>query len=158
MRWSTSRGRAKQLPVLLSMLFLFGCSRDEGPVKKPTSPVTGQILVDGSPPGASIKVTCHSQDGIDTENPTFSSCLSDEDGKFAINTYEKGDGVPAGNYVLTFMWGQMNLMSMSYGGPDKFKGRYSDPEESEYAFGVVEGLPTDLGVIELTTQDSKSGG
>ena len=142
--------------LLILTLTLGACSpSEEGPHLKPTSPVVGQILVDGSPPGSPIQVTCLSQEGIDQENPTFSSCLSDNDGKFEISTYEKGDGVPAGDYVLTFMWGQMNLVKMGYGGPDKFKGRYSDPEKSEFVIGVVEGLPTDLGVIELTMSPPK---
>jgi hypothetical protein len=148
----TSGWRVRLLSLVVVLLCLPACSGPQGPVKKPTSPVVGRIVVDGEPPGSPVQVTCHSQTGIDTENPTFSSCLSENDGTFAINTYEKGDGVPAGEYVLTFMWGHMNLMSMQYGGPDKFKGRYSDPKNSEFVVGVVEGLPTDLGTIELTTK------
>jgi len=150
---------ATRLCVLLSFcLAVSACSNEEGPVKKPTAPVVGQILVDGSPPGSPIQVTCHSQTGVDTENPTFSSCLTDNDGKFEINTYEKGDGVPAGEYVLTFMWGKINLMAMSYSGPDKFGGRYSDPDTSDHVLAVVEGLPTDLGIIELTTEGVEENG
>jgi hypothetical protein len=144
------------LSLLAIPLLLTSCSGEAEPERLPTSPVTGQIVVDGKPPGSPIQVICHSQAGIDSSHPTYSSCLSDNDGRFAINTYEQGDGVPPGDYVLTFMWGKMNLMSMQYGGPDKFNGKYSDPKTSEFVIGVVEGLPTDLGTIELTTGDSSS--
>jgi hypothetical protein len=156
MRSSIVVGRYHLLSLLAVLLCLSACSSEKGAPRKPTSPVTGQVLVDGQPPGSPIQVTCHSQSGIDSANPTYSSCLSADDGKFAINTYEKGDGVPPGEYVLTFMWGRMNLMSMSYGGPDKLDGRYADPEKSEFVIGVVEGLPTDLGTIELTTKGDGS--
>jgi hypothetical protein len=133
-----------------------GCG-EEQPYRKPTSTVTGQVFVDGEPvPVATpLKVECHPLNGLDTEHPTFSSSLTGEDGKFSISTYESGDGVPPGEYVLTFMWGKMNLISPSYGGPDKLNGKYDDPEKSEHVLTVVEGLPTDLGRIDLTTDAPK---
>ncbi len=45
----------------------------------------------------------------------------------------------------------MDVISRSYGGPDKLKKRYSKPEKSEITF-VEPGKPVDLGVIELTTK------
>jgi hypothetical protein len=153
--WWMCRFRACLLLTLL--LIVTGCSGEEEPYRKPTSVVTGQVFVDGEPvPVESpLKVECHPVDGIDTEHPTFSSSLTGEDGKFSISTYESGDGVPPGEYVLTFMWGKMNLMSPSYGGPDKLKGKYTDPAKSEHVLTVVEGLPTDLGRIDLTTDPPK---
>lgn len=120
---------------------------------KETSGLTGQVFVDGAPvPAASpLKVECHNVAGIDQTHPTVSSALTGEDGKFEISTYKAGDGVPAGEYVLTFVWGRMDLISASYGGPDKLGGAYSDPGKSEFKVVVVEGEPTDLGKIELVT-------
>ena len=77
--------------------------------------------------------------------------FTDEEGKFEISTYESSDGVPAGEYALTFMWGKWN-MSGSYGGPDKLNDRYTDPKTSEVKVTVKDGEPTDLGTIELTTK------
>lgn len=70
----------------------------------------------------------------------------------ALNTYEKGDGVPVGRYRLTFEWRQWNAVSMSYGGPDSLKGRYATPKASKIHFVVRESTPVDLGTVLLTTK------
>ncbi len=93
----------------------------------------------------------HNVNGMDAENPTVSSSVSGEDGAFAISTFEEGDGVPAGDYVATFTWGKLNMISMSYEG-DRLKGRYADPKKSKIKVTVVEGEPTDMGKIELTSK------
>lgn len=140
--------------VVLSLLSIsVGCAKKEEPFRKTTTGVTGQILVDGEPVPATkpLKIDCHNVAGFDQEHPTVSSCLTGEDGKFQISTYSTGDGVPEGDYVLTFLWGKMDLIAGSYGGPDQLKGKYSDPGKSEVKFTVKKGEPVDLGKIELTT-------
>lgn len=144
--------------VLLGVLVLAaaGCGEPKMGNRKETAPVVGQVLVDGAPPSSAVKVMCHPVDGIDKENPSVSWCMTGKDGKFEISTYEAGDGVPPGDYKLTFLWGTMNVVSMSYGGPDKLGGRYDDPEESEFAFTVRAGEPVDLGQLQLTTKAGSS--
>ena len=144
--------------VLLGILALeaVGCGEPQMGNRKETAPVVGQIVVDGAPPSSPIKVMCHPVNGMDQENPSVSWCMTGEDSKFEISTYEAGDGVPPGDYKLTFLWGTMNVVSMSYGGPDKLGGRYDDPEESEFEFTVQAGEPLDLGQLQLTTKDAAS--
>jgi hypothetical protein len=116
-----------------------------------TYPVRGQVIVDGEP-AAQVQVTCHKFDG---ESPVLQTiaAMSDADGKFTIGTYEGNDGAPEGEYRLTFMWGEINLLSAQYGGPDKLNGRYADKEKSDVHFTVKPGdEPLDLGRIELTTK------
>jgi len=131
-------------------LLLCSCG-EKVPDRKETFPVTGEVYVDGQP-AAQLKVGCYDVNGIDSESPTVSSGMTDEQGKFEISTYASGDGVPEGEYVLTFLWGKLNLISKSYGGPDKLKGRYLDPQKSKHRFKVEAGKPTDLGRIELSTK------
>ncbi|TXT37809.1 MAG: Uncharacterized protein FD138_560, partial [Planctomycetota bacterium] len=57
-----------------------------------------------------------------------------------------------GDYALTFLWGEFNVISRSYGGPDKLKDRYKSPQESKVKFTAKKGTPLDLGKIELTTK------
>lgn len=137
--------------VVLATVAVCGvaCSKQQGN-RKETFPVVGVVYVDGEPVGQ-LAVRCANIEGIDKQNPTISSCFTDQDGSFQINTYEQGDGVPEGTYVLTFQWGELNLFSKSYDG-DKLNGRYSDPEKSEVKFTVKKGEPVDLGAIELTTK------
>ena len=137
--------------MLVSLCLLFSsCAQQEEPFRKETSPATGIVHVDGKP-AAVLQIMCHDVKGMDTEHPSVSAGMTDQEGKFTISTYESGDGMPPGDYVLTFLWGEMNRMKGGYGGPDKLNDRYSDPKTSEVKFTVVEGQPTDLGTIELTT-------
>ena len=134
--------------------FLAACSSREEPYRKQTYRVIGVVTVNGVPPDSPLQISCHDVKGIDTEHPTVSASLTGEGGKFEISTYESGDGVPAGEYVLTFEWKQMNLVTMNFGGPDRLNKRYNDPAKSEVRFKVEEGAkgPIDLGTIALTTK------
>jgi hypothetical protein len=140
--------------LCLTVACLTACQRQDGHYRKPTSPVTGQIHVDGEPPGSPLQVACHDLNGMDKEHPSVSAAITDNNGTFRVSTYETGDGIPPGEYVLTFSWQEFNLMSMSYGGPDKLNKRYQDPKQSAVRFTVVEGQPLNLGRIELTTESS----
>lgn len=137
---------------VIPLVFLLGCAKEEGPPRKDTFQLTGQVLVDGKPPDSPLKVTAHNLAGLDKKQPTFSSTITDKQGRFAMSTYESGDGVPAGDYVLTFFWGKMDLIGGSYGGKDKLKGKYSEPETSPIKVSVKPGEPTDLGTIKLSTK------
>ncbi len=127
-----------------------GCAK-AGPPRKQTHKVTGVLTVDGQPPNAPLQIQCHDVAGMDTTMPTLSQAISQPDGKFEIATYQKGDGIPIGEYVLTVSWREFNAVSMSYGGPDKLNKRYSDPKQSTLKFSVVD-KPVDLGEIKLTTK------
>ncbi len=136
--------------MLVLSLLLVCCSCGDRIKEKPLFPVIGKVLVDNKPVGQ-LAIRCISATGIDQNDPTTSATFTQEDGSFSISTYRSGDGVPEGDYSLTFQWGERNLMNMSYSG-DKFNGKYSDPNASTIKFTVKPGVPTDLGTIELTTK------
>ena len=136
---------------MLPVCVLLCSCNSRNPDWEETYPVAGEVYVDGNA-AAGLQVTCHATEGLGTETGWICKGMTDEEGKFEINTYEKGDGVPAGEYVVTFLWGETNFASMSYGGPDKLNDRYLDPEKSEIKFTAVDGERTDLGRIELTTK------
>jgi hypothetical protein len=138
----------KRLLLALVCLTLCSCA-EKAPDRKPVYPLTGQVLVDGQP-ARRVSVFCHDVKGMDGKQPTLSSSTTDQDGKFAMTTYETGDGVPQGEYVLTFEW---------YDGvpggaplPDKLKHRYADVKASKVRATVKAGEPTDLGKVELATR------
>ncbi len=139
---------------LFLLLIAFGhlccaCSKKQ-PDRKETFPVSGEVYVDGKP-GGTIKVDLHDVKGVDTKQPTYSSAFTDDNGKFVVSTYEQGDGAPEGEYAVTFVWGQLNLMSMQYGGPDKLKGKYSDPAKSQFRVTVKKGQTANIGRVDLKT-------
>jgi hypothetical protein len=150
-RENTGMPRLMVLGLMCGLAWgMTGC-QDAGPPRKQTFPVKGQLVVDGQPPQSSIQIQCHNVAGMDTAMPTISQAIAHPDGGFEIATYQQGDGVPPGDYVLTFNWQAFNAISMSYGGPDKFNGRYNDPKSSTVKF-TVKDRPVDLGTIELSTK------
>ena len=138
------------MAMLISAALLLSACSESGPPRKATFPVTGQVLVDGKP-AAALEVTMHDVNGMDPKQPTLSSTYTDDSGKFSLSTYEEGDGVPEGEYLVSFQWGEVNLMTRSYGGPDKLKNRYTK-EKSKFRIKVEKGKPTDMGMVKLTTK------
>ncbi|MHB8973049.1 MAG: hypothetical protein ACYC3X_06960 [Pirellulaceae bacterium] len=136
--------------LMLLVCSLTACG-PQGPPRKETFPVTGEVVVDGRP-AAALQVTLTDLKGMDKQMPTYSSAMTDDNGKFAVSTYKQADGVPEGDYAVTFVWGELNLFSMQYGGPDKLKDKYNDPKKSTFQIKVVKGKPADMGRLELTTK------
>lgn len=132
------------------MVAAMGC-QDDGPARKETVPAKGVVYVDGQP-AEGLRIQFHSSQAMDEQQPTFSTSYTRQDGSFDVNTYEAGDGIPPGDYALTFMWGQVNPLSMEYSGPDRLKGKYNDPKTSKVKVTVEAGKPVDIGRIELTTK------
>ena len=150
--------------VLLFMIFAvtLGCGGNESAFRKATSPATGTVTVDGLPPGTGVQIQCHPMAAADTDHPSVSATETDPAGKFAISTYESGDGLPAGEYTLTFTWQEFNVMSRSYSGEDQLNGRYSDPQTSTIKLTVKEGEATvticSLGRAALTICSEQMSG
>lgn len=127
-----------------------GCG-GEAPFRKATSPAKGKVTVDGTAPGSAIQIECHAA-SADPVHPTISSTETDADGNFAISTYTSGDGLPVGEYTLTFAWQEFNVMTRAYTGEDKLNNRYIDPLSSPFKLSVKEGKENEMGVIALTTK------
>lgn len=132
------------------LLSAWGCET-RNPNEKICIPVTGEVYVDDQP-AAGILVFCHPSDGIDVSQPTVTQGITNAQGRFELTTYEAGDGAPLGEYRLTFTWQDFKVLSASFSGPDKLKGRYDDPEKSEIRLQVVDEKPIDMGRIDLKTQ------
>ena len=147
--------RVALVGLLAGYLVISGASCSKGPQGGPrveTFPIRGRVLIDGQP-GANVAVRLHPATD-DPELPSSSS-FTDAEGNFTVGTYEGADGAPVGDYKLTFMWGQINLMTGRYEATEDkapFNKRYSDPETSEFEFTVV-APENDWGTIELTAQE-----
>ena len=122
------------------------------------SKVKGTVLIDGKaePMVAVGMVRVDAADASAGASKGLSpSGFTDATGKFSIGTYEggpDGDGAPNGKYVLTFSWGNFNLMGGGRYEGDKFNGKYSDPKKSEFKVEVA-GQPVEIPTIELNTKD-----
>jgi hypothetical protein len=147
--------------VLFAILAMFsigvclvpGCSSRDANWKE-TVPVTGMLTVDGKPePNIMVTLTtiATSQAGGSAADALPSATFTDATGAFALSTYEQGDGAPLGEYVVTFSWPTMNMISMQYEG-DRLDGKYNDVKTAETRIKVESGKPVDLGTIDLKTK------
>ena len=119
------------LLVLLPAL-LAGC----GNGRKACHRVTGELYVDGKPaPDAFVYL--HAVNAADDSKAVRPFGQADENGVFALSTYESGDGAPAGDYVVTFSWPERSgLLKDNFDGADRLKKKYYDPKTSQYRLTV----------------------
>jgi hypothetical protein len=129
---------------------LSACGDKPGGDRKEVFPVTGEAVVDGKP-AAGVQVQLHDVNGMDKQMPTMSAGVTDEQGKFQISTYDQNDGAPAGDYVATFAWSELNLISRDQG-PDKLKKKYSNPKTSTFKVKVESGKGATMDRVELSTK------
>ena len=97
--------RLPRLYFPLMLLAICGCGNNEHTLqRRVVYPASGSITAAGRPlPNASVVL--HPVTSPDSDTPFFlPRGTTDEEGKFAISTYEKGDGAPPGTYEVTFSW------------------------------------------------------
>lgn len=141
--------------IVLSLMLGCGDKGESDFVRDPVTKVKGRLLIDGKAEPM-VTVQLNRVGGPDEKAGTSKlltvSGFTDPEGNFNIGTYDRGpdaDGAPDGEYTVTFLWGQIGLMSGRYEG-DKFEGKYADPEKSKWPVTVA-GAPVDMGTIELST-------
>ncbi len=135
--------------IVALSLSAVGCSSERKPANElKVVPVTGVVLVDGQPT-AGIKIKMFSQT-TDREKRAFPRGVTDEEGRFHAWTYRVNDGVPPGEYVVTYVdHSQANPTIRD--NPDGFQGRYSDRKSTEHKITVPDSdEPFDMGEIALS--------
>src|SRR5436190_18563651 len=142
-------------PLAICGLMLCSCSQQTGPIPsaapQATSPVSGQVWVNGNP-AAKLQVACNDTQATNGKSTPHPVGLTDEDGKIEFSTYQKGDGVPAGDYILTFTWREWDPIFSRPTGNDRLHDRYTDAKKSAIRLTVKQGESVDLGTIELSTE------
>lgn len=120
--------------------------------RKTVVPFHGTVLVDGQPPQTESKLFVilnefeHLDANAHAEAPKlYATC--DSNGDFAFTTYERGDGVAAGKYVVTFLElhdpgavkgtgalafksGRRIAGGRVFKGSDELKNLYNDPDKN----------------------------
>ncbi len=135
--------------ILITLIAAPGCSQKDSS-RIEVIPVKGEVHVDGKPV-AGVQVQFVDVKGMDPKFPTSPSALTDQDGRFAITSYDVGDGAPAGDYTATFTWKEVAIFNQGAERPDKLRDKYSNPQTSTFKV-KVEGSPVDMGKIELKTK------
>jgi hypothetical protein len=135
------------LLIALPLVFLLtGCGTKHGWLD--TYKVKGVVHVDGKP-AAGVHLAMHPKT-VSDKRPFVCSAESDENGEFAMTTFVTGDGMPAGEYDVTFTWPlRKNPISTLWEG-DKLKGRYADKAKAVHQV-TVEKKAQELEPFKLTT-------
>ena len=142
--------------ILITLLVFAGCGEPgpQGPPRVKTVPVTGRVVVDGGTVELpkQVIIRAHSISG-ESPTDTVPGANANPDGTFSMSSYETADGLPVGEYRLTFQLVQRDLMRGGFTGDD-FRGKYNSPEDSEHRVTVTENdsEPIVLETIELTTK------
>ncbi|MGQ9914990.1 MAG: carboxypeptidase-like regulatory domain-containing protein [Thermogutta sp.] len=95
-----------RMAVVLSGLavaaIVLGGACNRGSNKPKTYPVTGTVTLNGQPvPGATVNFTPKEQAPPGQSGPQAASAVTDEQGKYQIGTFAKGDGALPGEYLVS---------------------------------------------------------
>jgi hypothetical protein len=136
------RGTCRCL-LWFGLLPAIGLCSSCGPKAAPLYPVRGHVFYAGKPASGAVVVFHPAQDQhVSLPKP---SGRVEADGTFALGTYARHDGAPAGKYVVTISWLQGKSVPADKGPimdpplADKLQGRYSDPKTSQWRVQVKEG-------------------
>jgi hypothetical protein len=119
-----------------------------GSSRKPVYPVTGHLYLKHKPV-AGATVIFHPVKADPTEVAKPAGRVED-DGTFKLTTYDKGDGAPEGDYVVTVEWRAPKRTPLEQHPGDRLRGRYSDPKTSTLRVRV-DRQTADLQPIDLAT-------
>jgi hypothetical protein len=152
----SSRSRFQISGVLgLAFVCLFhtACSRPRRPPitdKVPLTQVTGTVTVD-EVPTSGVHIQYVPQGEIAEKRERYLNrffLLTGNGGTFSLSTYQNGDGIPCGEYVLEFKL----IEQLLSGERDKLGGYYSNVGSPFMTIKVEENHDLDLGEIELKTR------
>jgi hypothetical protein len=97
----------------------------------------GKVTIDGKPPGnmgrvRTLVILWDPKSTKGNKMPAYVACA--EDGQFEFTTYDTGDGVTPGNYVVCFLQlpGSFRFGGASgWHGDDGLKNLYNDPDKNK---------------------------
>jgi hypothetical protein len=132
----------KSLNAAVLILFcagLFVClSSCRKKSRVPVYPTHGQVFDKNNKPAVGATVMFHpvSTSGSETIYPPLAKV--DEKGNFALTTYDKNDGGPEGEYIITIEWRkQAGPPGIGPPSEDLLKGKYNNPKTSQLKFKIA---------------------
>jgi hypothetical protein len=128
--------------VALVAVGMMSCGGGGGPT---LYPVSGAVFFEGKP-AEGATVVFHPADG-DAGKPKPSGTVA-ADGKFTLDTYPRGPGAPAGDYLVLVTWYPPDARSMD-NPKNKLPARYADAAAADVLKATVQAGPTDLAPFQL---------
>jgi len=118
-------------------LLLTGCGRS-GPPRVATHRAAGSVTYQGQPVAGAF-VALHPKDQTLSSAPTPTATVQ-PDGTFSLTTYDAGDGVPEGDYVVTLQWRKTVKSGRDYAlGPNLLPAKYARPDTSDIVVRIAAG-------------------
>ena len=143
--------------ALCGALTMSSCGSGEprGGPRVPTFSVKGEVYVDGKPAAGVVARAFPVANDSNDPSATNFTAMSGPNGELEFGTYISKDGLPAGEYAITFTWPVINLMKRgkSPGQDDKLNGRYDTIDTAPAKVTVVKDKASDLGRIELKSEE-----
>jgi hypothetical protein len=140
--FSRSTARIVRVGALMLACSLAFSAVSCGNGRKPLFAVKGRVVDGKNQPAVNALVIFHPTDAASLPG-ILPQGRVDRDGYFTLTTYDKDDGAPAGQYVVTVFWQRPQTSPFDGDGPDILGGRYNDPKKSTISF-TVEPTPTNL--------------
>ncbi len=135
------------LAAAAHVLWAAGCQPDRLPVY----PVTGSVFYQGRP-ASDARVIFHPLGGSDQLQRERPMGTVAADGTFRLTTYDRGDGLPAGEYQISVVWrgaatpqdtNNADFDERNEAMPaDRLQGRYADPATSGLSVTIHKHLTT----------------
>jgi hypothetical protein len=126
-------------------LALTSCSQSK---ERPTHIVLGRLTFENKPMGKAL-ISFYSIDPNDRKEPSHAT--ADEEGRYKMETYRKGDGVPAGDYIVTIFWpgpkpkkATTDPDDADSGAPDRLKYAYASATTSKLRATVKPGQDNEI--------------
>lgn len=143
----------------LLALVVAGCGESEAqrlkrivPDAVGTTKVSGKVLVDGKPV-KDLWVTFHPTDPSVKWRPR---AQTDANGNFAMTTYNAGDGAPKGDWNITIEWLTYIKRASDWGGPDKLKNQYNNPNDTPFKVSIKDDKSIQLPTFELKLEGAEA--
>ena len=134
-----------------------------GVSKSTLGKVAGAVTIDGKtleeagfPSRDFVAILYDLKNPPSTKNPLLFTLIN-PDGTFEFSTYDKGDGVPVGSYMLLFDALKFSRApKREYHEPDRLKDLYNDPDKSPFPIEVKEPGKTDY-QFDLVLEGKEKG-
>ena len=146
---------AKYLPIVI-MMSVAGCGGEE---RVSVYPVQGSVTVSGKP-ASGVALQFHPKSN---QHQIFPRTVTAEDGSFRMTTYKRNDGIPAGDYVVTASWRQVDTSEEMETHPDELSladelldETVTDPATTPLRVTVTDG-PNVLPPFEITEAEANTG-
>jgi hypothetical protein len=136
----------RRLPLtglLVAAVLATGCG---GKGRKPVFPVKGTVVDASNKPAANALLVFHP---ADPKTSPRAVATTDSSGAFTLTTYDQGDGAAADEYTVTIQWPTPKKTPLGAEGPDRLKGRLSNPATSTIRFTVEQKSQNEVPRIKL---------